>query len=126
MQKIYDLIAVNRKLVIVITYAYIAISGYFSFPINTEKRFLLLVLIFILYFYIAHILYGLYKKRTLYVFCSTLLLNSIGLLCRVLIEWGEYSITRNLTPVNIGIHLISIPVFMTVVYSILTYRRVNK
>lgn len=127
MEKLYEVIQKKRKKVTAITYAYIVFNGCWLFPIfpiniSPYRDFLFWVLrleMLVVYFYIAHIFYGLYNKRPLFVFCSTFVLNSIGLLCRVILEWGEYSITRDLTPLNTGIDLILIPVLVTVFYVLL-------
>ena len=52
------------------------------------------------------------------------ILNAIGLLFRVLLEWGEYSMVRDLTVLNVGGYLIFIPILVTVSYtSISIYNR---
>ena len=127
MQKLYKLIHKKRKQVTVIIYIYITFISCFVFPIlptNIQPYPDLLVLLIWLvrlqviagYFYVAHVFYGLYKDRFLFVFCSTFIFNSIGLLCRILLEWGESSMVRDLTPLNIVIHLFLIPIFITIVY----------
>jgi len=77
----------------------------------------------VMYFDIAHIFYALYNKRTLFVFCCTFVLNSIGLVCRILLEWGEVSIQRDLTTLNAGIHLIIIPMIITIFLYYLIYSK---
>lgn len=127
MQKLYELIHKRRKRVTVIIYIYIIFISCFVFPIlptNTQPYPDLLVLLIWLVrlqviagdFYAAHVFYGLYKDRSLFVFFSIFIFNSIGLLCRILLEWGESSMVRDLTPLNIVIHLFLIPIFITIVY----------
>lgn len=86
LEKLFLKIEKKRKPVIVITYIYIIFIGCFLFPISISKDSAYLFLMLISYFYIGIIFYGLYKKRPLFVFITTFLLNSMGLLSRVLLE----------------------------------------
>lgn len=106
----------KRKHFSILTYVFIIFFGCVSFPINIAKDNSFWLFMLIPYFYIGIILYGLYKKRPLFVFSITFLLNSLGLLCRVLLEWGEYSMTRDLTKFNVGLYLILIPVLVMFIY----------
>lgn len=137
MQKLYKLIHKRRKSATVIIYGYIIFISCFVFPIlptNIQSYpdllvWLVRLQVMAVYFYVAHALYGLYKERSLFVFCSTFIFNSIGLLCRVLLEWGESSMVRDLIPFNVGIHLLLIPIFITIVYTkvpILNYKKLAK
>lgn len=123
LEKLFLKIEKKRKPVIVITYIYIIFIGCFLFPISISKDSAYLFLMLISYFYIGIIFYGLYKKRPLFVFITTFLLNSMGLLSRVLLEWEEYSITRDLTQFNVGVYLTIIPLFITFIYCIIPIMR---
>ena len=124
MQKLYQCVHQKRKLVLVISYAYIIFISCCLFPIvqtNTQvyqniSLWLVRLLTITVYIDIANLFYGLYEKRPLFVFCFTFVLNAIGLFCRIFLEWGEATITRDLTPLNVGIHLFMIPIFITIVY----------
>lgn len=119
MDKLHEFIAIKRKMFTVMVYAWIVFFGCCMFPINMSRiseDLLFGLLILVAYYDMADIFYGLYKKRPLFVFCSTFLFNTIGLLFRILLEWGEYSITRDLTSLNVWIYLILIPVLVTVFY----------
>ena len=114
--KFWLMVEKKRKSFSILTFAFIIFFGCVSFPINIAEDNSFWLFMLIPYFYIAIILYGLYKKRPLFVFSITFLLNSLGLLCRVLLEWGEYSMTRDLTQLNVGLYLILIPALVIFIY----------
>lgn len=120
LEKLLLAIDKKRKFFIVIAYIYIIFFiGFCSFPITMSKHNPSSFLMLITSFYMSIIFYGLYKNRPLFVLITTFLLNSIGLLGRVLLEWGEASMTRDLTQLNVGLHLTIIPVLITFIYCLI-------
>ena len=113
----------RRKTFTTIAYVYIVFIGCFMFPIRIGQDNSFLVDMLIGYFYLTIVLYALYRKRALFVFSITFLLNAIGLLCRVLLEWGEYTITRDLTQLNVVVYLVAIPLVVIFIYSLIPILR---
>ena len=113
-----ELIARKRKSFILFNYFWLVSLGGLIFPISFSYPIYLLVLI-VGYFFIGFIFLGLYEKRTFVVFLSAFVLNGIGLSWRVFLEWGEFSMTRDLTVTNVGVHLTAIPIYILLVYLVL-------
>ena len=71
------------------------------------------------YFYLGVCFYGLERENTLKVFSKVFVLNIIGLICRILLEWGESSMMKALTILNVSIFIIVIPIFVALVHRII-------
>lgn len=113
---VFKVIANKRKLFFIINFFSVVLFGGLTFPINSLNDFMFSVSMLIVYFYLGFIFCGLYDKKPLVVFFSTFILNLLGLTWRVLLEWGEHALTRDLTVLNVGIHLIFIPLYITLIY----------
>lgn len=109
----------NRKKIFTFTLIWMVLLGGLLFPIKFVQFIPLYVGMLVVYFYIAYMLFGLYEKRPLLMIFYAFIFNSIGLLWRVLLEWGEYSMIRDLTMLNVMIFLISIPLYITLVYLVI-------
>lgn len=120
----FEMINRNRKKIFTFTFVWIVLNGGLFFPIKLTQYIPLSIGMLVFYFYIAYLLLGLYEKRPLMMFFWVFLFNSIGLLWRVILEWGEYSMNKDLTIFNVAVHLISIPLYITGVYLVL--RRLNE
>lgn len=83
---------------------------------NFEKAYMIIVAYGILAILFASLLSG---KKTIYVYLISLLLTTVGMVLRYIIEYGEYSNTINFTQTNIIIYLGIIPVFCTLIYWII-------
>ena len=72
----------------------------FTFMIPGLKGFSLFFTIFtlLMYFLAANIFVGLFKEKTWVVFIVSLLLSSLGMGWRLLLEWGEYSLVEHMNP----------------------------
>ena len=97
-------------------YLFVIFMGCFLFPIQITRDSTSLFAMLTTYFYVGLIFYGLFHKKPFRVFLTSFVLNTLGLLGRILLEWGEYSLTRSLTPLNITIYLLTIPILITLVY----------
>lgn len=116
-----ELISSNRKQIIIFNCLWIVLIGGIMFPINLVSDFLLMIPILVFYFFVAYLFFVLFEKRSLVLFPLTFILNLIGLSCRFLLEWGEYPITSDFTILNVSIHLISFPLYITII-NLLFYR----
>ena len=119
----FEMINRNRKKVFTFTFGWMVLIGGLLFPIRLTQYIPLSIAMLVVYFYIGLILFGLYEKRPLVMILCTFIFNSIGLLWRIFLEWGEYSMIRDLTILNVTIYLISIPLYIMVVYLVL--KRLN-
>lgn len=120
----YEQIAKNKKQFIIWnSIALLFLGGiFFTFVIPMTKDFSLYI--FMLYaimcFFISNIYAGIYRKSNWFkVFISTLVLHSLGLLWRVVLEWGEFIISKYLTPTIVIGYIFSVPVFITILYLII-------
>ncbi|WNB90951.1 hypothetical protein [Bacillus sp. NEB1478] len=110
-----EMIKSKRKMVLLFNYIWMVLLGGVLFPIGFQDDLLFSISMLAPYFYMGYIFSVLYEKKIFVVFLSAFLLNGIGLFWRVLLEWGEDSMIRDLTAWNAGIFLISIPLFITIV-----------
>lgn len=119
----FEMINRNRKKIFTFIFVWMVLIGGLFFPIRLTQYIPLSLGMLVFYFLVAYFLLGLYEKRPLVMIFFVFLFNSIGLLWRVILEWGEYSMNRDLTIFNVAVHLISIPLYITGVYLVL--RRLN-
>lgn len=102
---------------------YIAFIGCFTFPLwseNSPLEFMKVYLIVYGYGILAlglSCVYGAEKAKKVYAL--TLLLTSVGLLCRYFLEFGEDSNTYNFTPFNIALYLLVVPACTIIAYHLM-------
>ena len=126
MGKLYDFINKKKKITWVTILVYIVFNSCFMFPllnimIKTKTiDYLFSYLIVVGYIMIAFILTGLLKEKPIKVYFLTLFFTAIGLGCRYILEFGEVSNIVNFTGINVLIFLIVIPIFVMIVYCIIT------
>ena len=125
-QPTFEKIASHRKGFLFFNAGSIVFFGgiLFTFVIPMMKgfilsQFLMAILVFVV---VANIYSGLYKKKPLFVFISVFIFSSLGVLWRVLLEWGEYSLEGYVTPIVIGGYLLALSIFVTMVYSLIGLR----
>lgn len=125
-QPTFEKIASHRKGFLVFNaVTIIFFSGIlFTFVIPMMKGFILsqFLMAILVYVVVANIYSGLYKKNPLFVFISVFIFSSLGVLWRVLLEWGEYSLNGYVTPTVIGGYLLALSIFVTTVYSLIGVR----
>ncbi|MFJ5770143.1 hypothetical protein [Psychrobacillus sp. NPDC093180] len=119
----FEWITRNRKKVFTFTFGWMVLFGGLFFPIGLTQYIPLSIAMLVVYFYIGYILFGLFEKRPIVMILFAFIFNSIGLINRILLEWGEYNMIRDLTIFNVTIYLMSIPLYITVVYLVL--KRLN-
>lgn len=115
----FEEITRKRKRFIIWNFLFILIIGGLMFPLSFTKDFSLLIITLVGYFFVGFIFVGLYEKRPFVVFSFTFLLNVIALSWRVFLEWGEVSMVKHLTFMNVGIFLTFIPLYVTIVFLVL-------
>lgn len=74
---------------------------------------------------IAIVLYGIEKRAYIKTFVLAFICNGVGLLGRIALEWGEYSMTRDLTFSNTIIFLLVTPLLITLIYLLCKYADKN-
>ena len=115
----------RKKFIMLNMIAILFISGMtFTFVIPSMKyfSFLQFSVSIIMYYFIANIYNGLYKKKPFIVFISVLFLSSLGILWRVILEWGEESLSTYMKPVILFSYPFSIALFVTIIYILVTVR----
>lgn len=122
----YKKISSNRnKFIIFSAFSIIFISGItFTFAIPFKGQFSPFHFTGsgFIYWLIAYIYNGLFLKKHAIVFLSTLLLSCIGLGWRILLEWGEHSISGFLTPFILCGYPLSIALLITTIYTFLQFQ----
>lgn len=122
---LYQKIRKHEKPSKIIVYGYVIFFGCFIFPLSITRDFSFLFLQLMGYFYLAVCFFGLESEDTLKVFRNVFVLNIIGLLFRVLLEWGEHSMMKALTVLNIGIFIIFIPSLIAFIHRIIMKNQEN-
>lgn len=122
----YENIRSKPKLAKFMIYFFLIFFGFCSFPIPmpTYEHFSLVYSVIMpiyLYTWIAQIFYALFPSKPLKVLLSTFFLNGLGLLGRIALEWGEYSMTLALTPFNIIFFITAIPLVTFIIYLLTIY-----
>lgn len=119
----FEMINKNRKMIFLFIFIELVIVGgcFFSIRITTYFPSSIIGLFVLLAgnFFVAWMFFGLYSKRPIRVIFYSFLFNALALCWRVLLEWGEYSMTRDLTVFNVTVFLLFIPLYITVVYLII-------
>lgn len=118
-KEVYEQIKKNKKHFILFNSAVLLFLGgtFFTFVIPLTEGFSLyfFILYIVVSFFVSSIYIGLYQQW-MKVFISVLLTHSAGLLGRVALEWGEFGISKYLTPPIVTSYVISVPIFITVLY----------
>ena len=116
---LYQKIKEHEKISKMIVYSYFIFFGCFIFPLSLTRDYSSIFLQLMGYFYLGVCFYGLERKNTFKVFGIVFLLNIIGLISRILLEWGEHSMVKALTVSNVIIFIIVIPSFVALVHRII-------
>lgn len=104
---------------------YVVFAGCFVFPFGNErfpldftKAYLLLATYSIIALGFASI-WGMHRHIAVYF--TSLILTTIGMICRYILEYGEVSNTMNFTLPSILSYLILIPILVTAAYHLITH-----
>lgn len=116
---LYRKIKEHEKVSKVIVYLYFIFFGCFMFPLSITRGLSFIFLQLMGYFYLGVCFYGLERKNTIKVFGKVLVLNIIGLIFRILLEWGEHSMVKALTIPNVIIFISVIPLFIALIHKII-------
>ena len=110
----------HQKIARIFMLLYIIFVGCFVFPFRNEvfpfdfmKAYLVIVSYGVIGLGFAG-LYGINKEKFVYI--SSLILTGLGMICRFILEYGEFSNAMNFTPFNIVSYLIVIPIFIVIAY----------
>ena len=110
----------KKRLLKGIFWGFVVFFGCFNFPIGSEK-FPAEWHDYIRFFYCyamaalgLHAMYG--EDRGPFLFPRLILFTALGMVCRYLLEFGEYSNTYNFTLFNIVVYLFAAPVVTLLVY----------
>jgi len=128
-QEVYEQIKKNKRHFILFNSAVLLFLGgtFFTFVIPLTEGFSLyfFILYIVVSFFVSSIYIGLYQQW-MKVFISVLLIHSTGLLGRVALEWGEFGISKYLTLPIVTSYIISVPIFITVLYVMIKKIQLNK
>ena len=118
----------SNKLSKYIVFIYLVFIGSQIFPIRISNFYHLLVLIatVISYFFVSYMFIALYKHRPLLVLGLTFIFNLIGLLFRIILEWGEFSLMQELNAINVVTFLIFCPLVVLLFYTLIQHFYINK
>lgn len=116
---LYQKIKEHEKVSKMIVYLYFIFFGCFIFPLSVARDLSFIFLQLMGYFYLGVCFYGLERENTLKVFGKVFVLNIIGLISRILLEWGEHSMVKALTISNVIIFIIIIPSFIALIHKII-------
>ncbi len=115
MNNFFEYVQEHLKVIKLFILGYIAFAGCFNFPFSNAQfpfDFTKAYLIFGSYGLVALFLAGIYgAKKEKVIYLITLTLTAIGMLCRYLLEFGEFSNTLNFTLLNIFSYLLIVPLF---------------
>ncbi len=103
------------------TYAFIVISSYILFPIGISQGLFSFILIVVSYFYIGGIFYGLHPKNPLMAFGVAILLQGLGLFCRLIFKLETYPARNDLRISAIGSYIIVVPAFIMLIYLLVPF-----
>ena len=112
------LIEDNRKAFMFSNYIFLVLYGGITFPTIYSSDLIFISTMIVSYVYLSVIFCGLFDRNPVVVFSLAFLFNLVGLSLRVILEWGEYSMTRSLNILTVGFHLIIVPLFILLIYLI--------
>ena len=118
-EPLYRKIKEHEKVSKVIVYLYFIFFGCFTFPISITRDLSFIFLQLMGYFYLGVCFFGLERENTLKVFVKVFALNLVGLIFRIILEWGEHSMMKALTISNVIIFIIVIPLFIALIHKII-------
>lgn len=108
--KVFQAINHYRKVFFLILSVFTIFIGCFGFTLEINEDSIMFL---IGYFYIALIYYGIFSNKLWLIFSLTFLLQVIGLICHIMLEWGEVTLMNSLTLTNIGMYISVIPIIVT-------------
>jgi len=111
-----------------IVFFYLVFSGSLTFPISLSIFLPLVIFIatVISYFFVSYMFVALYKNRPFFVLGLTFIFNLIGLLFRVILEWGEFSLMQELNAINVVTFLIFAPLVVLLFYTLIQHFLINQ
>lgn len=116
----------NSKFSKYIVFFYLVFIGALIFPISLSNFFPLVILTVMSYFFASYFFVALYKHRPLLILALTFIFNLIGLLVRVILEWGEFSLMQELNAINVVIFLIFCPIIVLLFYTLIQRFVINQ
>lgn len=123
MNELREHIKKHKTITWIVVMSYIIYNGCFAFPFSNELLpfdYSKGLMIITCYGIIGICFTGLLvNRREIVVLAVTLFFTIIGLICRYFLEFGEVSNTMNFIPINIILYLVIVPIYCTLVYSLI-------
>lgn len=110
----------NFKSIIYLFYICIILIGGFLFPIKIHGESMLgLISLAICIFGIAKFFNYFFNDKPVNIFIKVSFLNIVGIIFRVILEFGENSLYTNLTFINILNYIVILPIIISFLYYII-------
>lgn len=122
---LYRKIQKHENFAKIIIYLYFIFFGCFIFPISLTLDYTYIYLQLIGYFYLGVCFYDFERYKTLKVFSKVFLLNTTGLIFRIILEWDEHSMMKALNFSNVTLFLIGIPLYVGIIHKIILRNQEN-
>jgi hypothetical protein len=104
-------------------YGFTIFNGIWMFPLRLTTDFseiFMYVATLYVYWILGSLLLGLHPEKADRSIVTVFGCHSLGLLFRVILEWGEATMVRDLTTMNVSVYLLAVPLVVAISY------RVNK
>lgn len=117
-------LAIKRpKLAKGLIYGFTIFNGIWMFPLRLSTDFseiFMYVATLYVYWIMGSLLLGLHPEKVDRSIVTVFGCHSLGLLIRVILEWGEATMVLDLTTMNVSVYLLAVPLVVAISY------RVNK
>ncbi len=113
---LFEKIRAYKRVAKIIVYFYFIFLGCFMFPLSVTREYSFIFLQLMGYFYLGVCFFGLERKSTFKVFITSFSLNTIGLMFRIILEWGEHSLMQALTIFNVTVFLFIVPIYVALIH----------
>ena len=102
-----------------LVFGYTLWNGIWLFPLRLSAEFselLLYAITIYVYWMLGALLLGLYPDKADRGIVLVFGCHGLGLLLRVVLEWGEASMIRDLTTFNVAVYLLAVPLLVYLSY----------
>ena len=121
MKQFTELVIKRPKLAKGLIYGYTIFNGIWMFPLRLStdfsEIFLYGVTIYV-YWIMGAMLLGLHPEKVDRSIVTVFACHGLGLLLRVILEWGEASMVRDLTTMNVSVYLLAVPLIVAISYRV--------
>ena len=119
MNQFTELARQRPKLAKRVLYGFTIFNGIWMFPLHLPRTLLDVVLYaatLYVYWIMGALLLGLHPEKVDRSIVAIFACHGLGLILRIILEWGEATMVRDLTSMNVAVYLLAVPLIVIISY----------